>query len=36
MEVDQERVKLEKLADELAMCHDDESQEELIGKKKDF
>lgn len=29
MEVDQERVRLEKLAEELAMCQDDESQEEL-------
>jgi ATP-binding cassette subfamily F protein 2 len=33
MEVDQERVKLEKLAEELAMNTDDESQEELIGEK---
>lgn len=33
MEVDEERVKLEKLAEELAMNHDDESQEELMGKK---
>lgn len=31
MEVDQERVKLEKLAEELATCEDDESQEELMG-----
>lgn len=31
MEVDQERVKLEKLAEELATCEDDDSQEELMG-----
>lgn len=30
MEVDEERVKLEKLADELAHCEDDESQEQLM------
>ncbi|KAK2727588.1 ATP-binding cassette sub-family F member 2-like [Artemia franciscana] len=30
MEVDQERVRLEKLAEELAHCEDDESQEELM------
>lgn len=34
MEVDQERVKLEKLADDLALCEDEESQEELLGKLK--
>lgn len=30
MEVDEERIKLEKLAEELATCEDDESQEELL------
>lgn len=30
MEVDQERIKLEKLAEELATCEDDESQEQLM------
>ncbi|KAG8306266.1 ATP-binding cassette sub- F member 2 [Homalodisca vitripennis] len=30
MEVDQERVRLEKLADELVACEDDESQEQLM------
>nr|ASS36027.1 ABCF2 [Samia ricini] len=30
MEVDEERVKLEKLAEELAHCEDDESQEQLM------
>jgi len=32
MEVDQERIHLEKLAEELSLCEDEESQEELMGK----
>jgi ATP-binding cassette subfamily F protein 2 len=31
MEVDEERIKLETLADELCGCEDDESQEQLMG-----
>lgn len=30
MEVDEERIKLEKLADRLALCEDDESQDQLM------
>ena len=32
MEVDQERIKLEAMAEELSTCEDDESQEQLMGK----